>query len=214
MEALKAVGKIGCKAVISAGSQAQYGPMEGLTDEDADCRPNTEYGKWKHRYYEDGMEFCGRNGISFKEARFFSLYGEDDNERTMICAILSDMMENKACRLTECIQLWDFLYIEDAVDGLFRLMDTECADGAYNFGSGDVRPLKEFVMEMYKITNSRSRLLFGAVPYPETGMVNICPDIRKLQQQTGWQAKISFSDGIRRVFAKKEAESIYGVYFD
>ena len=122
-----------------------------------------------------------------------------DNPQTMVLSILKDMMDNAPCRMTECIQLWDFLYIEDAVDGIFRLMDMQCEDGAYNFGSGDIRPLKEFVMEMYKITGSKSQMLFGAIPYPDTGMVNVCPDISKLQMQTGWNAKTTFADGIQKI---------------
>lgn len=199
IDALKAVKQIGCKMIISAGSQAEYGPMQDKVSEDDACKPNTEYGIWKLKYYEEGMLFCKKHGISFKEPRFFSLYGADDNEKTMILSILDDMMHNRPCKMTQCIQLWDFLYIEDAIDGVFRLMNTPCADGAYNFGTGDIRPLKEFIMEMYQITNSASPLLFGSVPYPLTGMVNVCPDIKKLQTQTGWRAETSFADGIRKI---------------
>lgn len=204
MQALEAVKNIGCKRVISAGSQAEYGPMRDKVKETDVCRPNTEYGKWKLKYYEDGMKFCKENKISFKEPRFFSLYGEGDYEQTMIQSILSNMLLNQPCELTQCIQLWDFLYIEDAVDGIFRLMDCACEDGAYNFGSGDIRPLKEYVLEMHRMTQSKSPLLFGAVPYPETGMVNVCPDIGKLQEQTGWKVKVTFEEGIRRLIDDKQ----------
>lgn len=205
MHALKGIKEIGCKIVIGAGSQAEYGPMQDKVNEETVCQPNTEYGIWKLKYYEDGMAFCKNHGISFKEPRFFSLYGKDDNENTMILSILDDMMNNSPCRLTECIQLWDFLYIEDAVDGVFKLMNVPCADGAYNFGTGDIRPLKEFIMEMYQITHSTSPLLFGAVPYPSTGMVNVCPDINKLKIQTGWKAETAFADGIREIIKYKIA---------
>lgn len=204
MDALKAVNNIGCKVIISAGSQAEYGPMTDCVNEDSICKPNTEYGKWKLKYYNDAMEFCKKAGISFKEPRFFSLYGEDDYDKTMILSILDDMTKNNECRLTKCIQLWDFLYIEDAIEGMYRLISLECEDGAYNFGSGDIRPLKEFVMEMYKIVDSKSELLFGAIAYPETGIVNACPDISKLQKQTGWTAKKSFSEGIKKICEYKQ----------
>lgn len=199
MEALKAAVKSGCKMAISAGSQAEYGPILNRVSENFICQPNTEYGRWKLKYYNDGINYCKQLGISFKEPRFFSLYGENDNEQTMILSILKCMMNDMPCRMTQCIQLWDFLYIEDAIDGIFRLMNIPCEDGAYNFGSGDIRPLKEFVMEMYRITNSKSQLIFGAVPYPDTGMVNVCPDISKLQKQTGWTARTVFADGIQKI---------------
>lgn len=203
MAALKTAVKIGCKIIINAGSQAEYGSMKTKITENDVCRPNTEYGFWKLKYYEEGMKYCEKHGISFKEARFFSLYGEDDNAQTMVLSILYNMINNYPCKLTKCIQLWDFLYIDDAIDGIWRLINMPCANGAYNFGSGDIRPLKEFVMEMYKISNSKSQLLFGAIPYPQTGMVNVCPDISKLQTQTGWNAATDFSQGIHKIIQYK-----------
>jgi nucleoside-diphosphate-sugar epimerase len=199
MEALKAVKNIGCKLVISAGSQAEYGLMQNKINEDAVCRPNTEYGIWKLNYYKDGMDYAKQHDMAFKEPRFFSLYGEDDDERTMILSILTNMIKNMPCKMTQCVQLWDFLYIDDAIDGIIRLINIPCEDGVYNFGSGDIRPLKEFVMEMYQIADSKSQLLFGAISYPDTGMVNVCPDISKLQTQTGWKAATSFADGIQKI---------------
>lgn len=204
MLALEAVKNIGCKVVISAGSQAEYGLMTKEIKENDNCEPNTEYGKWKLEYYKNGMEFCKDNKIAFKEPRFFSLYGEDDYEKTMVLSILNNMLENRPCKLTKCIQLWDFLYIDDAIDGMLRLMECECDNGAYNFGSGDIRPLKDYVMEMYRITGTQSELMFGAVPYPLTGIVNACPNICKLKEQTGWTPKISFEEGIRRIITYKQ----------
>lgn len=210
MEALKAVQLIGCKTVISAGSQAEYGHMEDKTDEKCICRPNTEYGKWKLQYYKEASAFCQEKEIAFKEPRFFSLFGEDDYEQTMVLSILDDMLYNRPCRLTECVQLWDFLYIDDAIDGVYRLMTMECEDGAYNFGSGDTRPLKEFVMEMYRLSGSHSELLFGAIPYPATGMVNVYPDIAKLRKQTGWESRRQFSEGIKALIEYKRQIKVVG----
>lgn len=201
MDGLYEAIKLGCKTVISAGSQAEYGLMSGNTkvSEEMVCHPNTEYGKWKLRYYEEAYQFCEKRGVKFKEPRFFSLYGEDDYENTLILSTLRHMLNHEPCGLTKCIQMWDFLYIDDAVDGLLKLIEGRGSAGAYNFGSGDIRILKDFVMEMYQITGSRSKLLFGAIPYPDTGMVSIKPDIAKMQRETGWSAKTTFEAGIRKI---------------
>ncbi len=191
--------KLGCKVIISAGSQAEYGNINGKIYETTECRPNTEYGKFKLKFYNDTIELCQKKGIHFKEPRFFSLYGKDDYEGTMIISMIKNMLLNKRCELTECIQLWDFLYITDAIKGLIYLAEKDCIDGAYNFGSGDTRKLREFIIEMYKATNSKSELLFGQVPYPDTGMVSIYPCIEKLNIETGWRPNISFEEGIKIV---------------
>lgn len=108
------------------------------------------------------------------------------------------MLENKPCELTECIQLWDFLYIDDAIDGLVKLVEDDVPEGIYNFGSGYSAPLKEFIEEMKGITHSESELMYGTIPYPTTGIVNVNPAVGRLLA-LGWKTKTSFADGIRQI---------------
>lgn len=198
LQALYAAAAMCCKIFISAGSQAEYGNLNGKITEDALCRPTTEYGKWKLAFYEEARKYCGEHGIALKEPRFFSLYGENDAETTMVIDIAKKMLKNEPCELTLGIQNWDYLYISDAIEGLIRLMEIKCDDGVYNFGSGDVRQLKEYVAEMYTLTHSASELRFGAIPYADTGMVSIWPDITKLRA-IGWRAEVPFSLGMQRI---------------
>lgn len=203
MECLYAVCSLGCKKFLSAGSQAEYGPMHGVVTEESACLPNTAYGREKLRFYQDASKVCEKNGVCLVEPRFFSLYGEGDNPGTMVLSILDAMLKNEPCRLTACIQRWDFLHIEDAVRGLELLISGDCTQGAYNFASGKSRVLKGYIEEMYRVTQSKSRLLYGAVPYPKTGMVSMRPSVDKLQRDTGWEAAVSFGEGIRRIIDSK-----------
>lgn len=204
MMCVKAVCRLGCRKILLAGSQAEYGVMHGITTEQSDCIPNTEYGKAKLRLYQEASRWCLDHGVSLIEPRFFSLYGEDDDPDTMVLSMLRAMLKNEPCRLTRCTQAWDFLHIEDAVQGLLLLLEKECADGAYNFASGDCRELKEFVEEMRQAAQSESLMEYGSVPYPITGMVNMYPCVDKLQEETGWKAEIPFSEGIRRMIKSME----------
>lgn len=114
--------------------------------------------------------------------------------------------------LTECVQMWDYLYIDDAVAGLTKLLTENHPGGIYNLGSGDCRPLRDYVEEMYRITGSHSALQYGAIPYPDTGAVNIHPDVSKMRS-IGWTPSVSFEQGLRMImrqkqyFAKDGAES-------
>ena len=204
MECVKSFIQAGCSVVVTAGSQAEYGSWysNGQLSEEVLCRPNTEYGKYKLKLYEEAVSVCEESHVRLIEPRFFSLYGPDDYEGTMIISILSDMLHDRVCKLTQCIQQWDFLYVEDAVDALFRLIDSKSSCGVYNFGYGRARELKEYVMLMYELTKSHSLLEFGAIPYPSTGMVNTNPSIEKLCKEISWKPQISFEEGIMRVIDK------------
>ena len=199
MTALKEAQKLNCKIFFSAGSQAEYGLYNEKITEETECRPVTEYGKYKYKFYVDALEFCEKENIKFKEPRFFSLYGKGDYEGTMVISIIKKMLKNEDCDLTECVQLWDFLHIRDAIEGLIKLAKCECENGAYNFGNGDSKSLKEFVGEMYRLTNSKSKLNYGKVPYPNNLIINVNPDVTKLKTALNWSPKITFEEGIKEI---------------
>lgn len=198
--------KLGCHKIISAGSQAEYGPwnLERKISEKDIPNPNTEYGKQKLAFYEFASEFSEKNEITMIEPRFFSLYGPDDFGGTLIMSMLDNMRENKPCLMTQCIQRWDYLYIDDAISALTKLILEDYPSGVYNFGSGESHNLKHYIEIMYQETGSKSELMYGAIPYPITGMVNVNPDVTKLIG-IGWRPTISFEEGIRRILHKKNA---------
>lgn len=200
MAALASMVRAGCRGVMLAGSQAEYGIQEAVISEESPCRPNTEYGKWKLALFRDCTSYCLRHGVVLLEPRFFSLYGPGDFPETMLISMAHNMLLNKQCRLTECRQMWDFLYIQDAIDAMILLLENDTASGIYNFASGDCRPLKEFVEELHELLGSKSELLYGAIPYPETGMVSIQPHIGKLLGALSpWYPAVSFATGMKRV---------------
>ena len=202
LDAVQSVLNAGCRCIISAGSQAEYGPQDGIISETTECSPNTAYGREKLAFYHDMVKLCQKTRAQYREPRFFSLYGPDDYLGSMIMSTLECMLHNVPCRLTQGLQMWDFLYIDDAVEGLLKLCDPAVPNGVYNFGSGDARPLRSFIEEMAQITDTKSELLFGAVPYPATGMVSIWPDISKLKTELNWSAKTSFCTGIQKILNK------------
>lgn len=188
-----------CKRIILAGSQAEYGAYNSIITEEMESRPNTEYGKFKLKLYNDVLEICNKKNIEIKEPRFFSLYGESDFDGTLIMTLVKNMVENKPCELTECIQMWDFCYIDDAINAVLDLCLKNCSNGIYNIASGNIKILKEYIENIRDILNSKSELFYGKVPYPVTGVVSIQPSIQKIKNETGWYPKVSFEEGINRI---------------
>lgn len=203
ISALHSAVKLNANIFMSAGSQAEYGLQNNIITEDTVPKPVTAYGKSKLKFYKYSMEFCKNNNIKFVEPRFFSLYGAGDYKGTLIMSMLDKMLKNEPCDLTDCMQKWNFLNIKDAVAGMKILLECEQVNaGAYNFASKDTRELKSFLLEMQDITNSKSKLNFGAIPHNDSGKYGINPDITKLLN-TGWQPKISFEDGIMEIIKSK-----------
>lgn len=196
MEALNAALRLNCKKIISAGSQAEYGNYDTIISEETICRPVTEYGKSKLKYYENAIKECKEKGVSFKEPRFFSIYGPGDYENSLIISTIRKMLKNEVCQFTESTHMWNFLYISDAIEGIIKLIEIDCADGPYNFASNDTRKLKDFIEDIKVATNSNSLLRFGEIPYTINNCFSLKPEIEKFYSETGWQPKIRFHDGL------------------
>lgn len=199
IECLKAMHRAGCKTIVFAGSQAQYGPKYGdaPTVETDETLPNTHYGKAKNAFSQYAQAYCKDHGLRYIEPRIFSIYGEGDFEGTLTMSLLKKLVANAPCDLTQCVQLWDYLYIDDAVKLISKLIEKETADGIFHIAAGDIRPLKDFVMQMYAITGSQSELRFGAIAYPATGIVNINPSVEKTKNTIGEFELTPFEVGIK-----------------
>lgn len=198
IKAVKSVINMNCKIIVTAGSQAEYGVTNKVITEETECLPLTQYGKYKLKNYEETYKICTEQNIRIYEPRFFSLYGENDYEETMIISTIKKMLNNDECNFTECNQNWSYLHVRDAVDGLLVLIDGNCESGIYNFAGKDTFELKEYILKMKRIINSNSKLNFGAIPYGKSGKVSFIPCIDKLIR-CGWSPKVTFEEGIKEI---------------
>ena len=66
--------------------------------------------------------------------------------------------------------------------------------------------MKDYVEEMYSITESKSVLNYGAIAYPPTGIVHTNPSIDKLVNEINWKPMTSFRDGIQKVIDYQKEE--------
>jgi nucleoside-diphosphate-sugar epimerase len=207
IKAIKVAFELGCKSFVGVGSQAEYGQCIGKITESYKVAPLTEYGKAKLRTCEDGKKLAERLGVKFIWARIFSVYGKGDFEGTLIMSAISKMLNNEKLSLTECIQSWDFLHVLDAANALLLL--SSAPSGIYNIASGVSHPLKDFVYEMVRLTNSYSILEFGVIPYNTEGMVSFEPVVDKLISVAGWAPKISFDQGICEIIGIMKKRKSY-----
>lgn len=203
VKAFNSAVQMQCEFFLGAGSQAEYGIVEGLVDENYICLPNTEYGKEKLHAYSTLENLAKENNMRFVWTRIFSLYGKYDYSKTLVMSSIEKMKNNAPIDLSPCTHLWDFLNVEDAARALKLLAVTDCENGIYNVASGEYRPLREFVEEIKEVLESSSELRFGKIEYGSGGPVNLMPVADKIKCQTMWQPIISFKEGIKKMIDYK-----------
>ena len=193
------IEKCGCSKVVLPGTFSEYKNMHIPIDEETVCESDLEYGRYKHKLYEEAYELCIQKGVKLVEVRLFSIYGEGDSEEKMINQIMRKLLRNEDILLTPGEQIWDFLYIDDVVRVFKELIDKDVESGCYNIATNEHRTLRNYIEEMKAITGSKSNLIFGAIPYGTNVIPHVICVTDKINRAIDWRPKVEFSEGIEKM---------------
>ena len=197
LQAVKAAKELGCTRFVGAGSQAEYGRVEGTLTPDTPAFPENGYGIAKLCAGQMTRILCEQLGMEHVWTRILSIYGPYDGENTMIMSTIYKLMKGEKPSLTAGEQMWDYMYSKD-VARAFRLIGEKGKSGStYCLGSGKARPLKEYVIMLRDAIDSSLPLGIGDVPYGDKQVMYLCADIDNLKEDTGFVPETQFQDGIR-----------------
>lgn len=188
----------GTSVFVGAGSQAEYGHVTCKLDGKTSTDPESGYGIAKLAAGKLSRILCKQIGIRFNWTRILSVYGEMDAEHTLIMYLVKTILAGETPQLTKCEQTWDYIYSDDAASALLAIGIKGKEDKIYCIGSGDHRPLSEYVRIVRDTIDPKVDLGFGAREYyPHQAMI-LCADISDLAEDTGFKPMYSFEDGMSR----------------
>ena len=197
LQAVRAAAELGCRRFIGAGSQAEYGPMDvEKISPDSPVNPSTPYGASKLAAGHLAGMLCRELGMECIWPRIFSVYGKYEKETTMVASGLRKMLAGEPTEFTPAMQRWDYLYSKDAGRAFYLIGEKGKGGSVYCVGSGQARPLKEYIEEMAALTGA-GKPGIGAKPYPPGAVMNLCADIGTLTGDTGFIPEYTFEQGIR-----------------
>ena len=199
LDAVRLAKKLGCHTFVFAGSQAEYGRVEGKLTADTPTYPENEYGKYKLQAGETTRALCESLSIKHIWARILSVYGPYDSKTSMIMSAISKLRNGEIAEFTKGEQQWDYLYSADAANALLLAAMKGKHGRIYPIGSGSVRALSEYIQILKNQIDPHAQIELGAVPYAPRQVMYLCADISQLKQDTGFEPKTEFEDGIREI---------------
>ena len=200
--ALDAVGlakRLGCQVFVGAGSQAEYGVAQEKLTSSTPTKPFSGYGMAKLCAGQMTRLYAKQIGIQHIWTRVLSVYGRRDNPATMVMSTIDKLLKSEIPKLTAGEQVWDYLYDQDAAAAFVAMAKFGRDGGIYPLGSGEGKPLKDYIEILRDIVNPTMNLDFGSIPYSDNQVMYLCADIEDLKKDTGWTPKISFEEGIRLI---------------
>lgn len=197
MDAVSTAAAMQCRKFIGAGSISQYElqTIEGQANA-AD----------KHKVYKTAKLCCqymGRSvaqdlGITFIWPIITNIYGVGESSPRLVNSMIRNLLDGKHQALSEGNQLYDFIYITDAAKAFRLIGEKGKADRIYTIAQGQVQPLKYFLNTIRDAVAPDAELGFGELTFNGIYLPSECYDISNLVEDTGFQAEITFANGIHK----------------
>jgi nucleoside-diphosphate-sugar epimerase len=200
--ALKIAEKMNCGVFVFPGSQAEYGINPNCISEKTECRPISPYGKAKLQFGQIAQRYCENKTIRFVHLRIFSVYGYGDRKGTLVDGCIQTFNHGGKMEMGACQQLWNYLYIDDFVQILLRIISIPNAEGIINVASENTNILKDYVLRIFETSNKTGTYCFGQTVVKPEGVPVLNPDITKLKEIIGDYQEIPFERGILSIMNK------------
>lgn len=199
LDAVTVAKKYGCHTFIGAGSQAEYGRVEGILKPETPTFPEMGYGYAKLCAGQMTRDYAHQLGLCHIWTRILSVYGPNDGAQSMVMSTIYKLKNGIVPEFTKGEQKWDYLYSGDAATAFYLLGEHGVDGKTYVLGSGQARPLAEYIYEIRDTIAPNSELKLGAVQYSPKQVMFLCADITELQKDTGWIPKTRFKEGIQTI---------------
>ncbi len=198
LDAVELAHKLGCSVFVGAGSQAEYGRVSGKLTPTTPTAPENGYGIAKLTAGRMSGIVCAKYGIRHGWARILSVYGEYDGENSMVMSTIGKILNGVVPEFTPAEQIWDYMYSADAAEALVAISERGKDGAVYCLGSGEPKPLCDYIKMIRDAVDEKAELGIGKLPYAENQVMYLCADITALTEDTGFVPRYSFCDGIKR----------------
>jgi len=199
LDAVRAAKALGCEVFVGVGSQAEYGRVNCKLTDSTPTNPENEYGKAKLIANQKTRELCNELGIRHEWARLLSVYGPFDHVNSLVYSAIFQLKRGINPEYTPAEQIWDLLYCEDAANAINLIAKNGKPNEIYVVGSGEEKPLKEYIETIHRVVNPDIIPVFGQKKYSENQVMYLCADIEKLEKDTGFKQNVTFEEGIKRM---------------
>jgi GDP-D-mannose 3',5'-epimerase len=212
LNVLESGRKAGVKRMFYSSSACIYPERNQLDPNNPNCSeesaypaaPDSEYG-WEKLFSERlYLSYMRNYGVEVRIARFHNIFGPEgtwqggkEKAPAAVCRKVSEAAEHGA------IEIWgdgqqtrSFLYIDECLDGVRRLMESEFC-GPVNIGSEEMITINDLARMTMEIAGKPLQIV--NIPGP-TGVRGRRSDSRLVLEHLGWAPSQPLRIGLERTF--------------
>ncbi len=147
-------------------------------------------------------DYHRQNEVDTRIIRIFNTYGPrmlPDDGRVVSNFIVQALKGQKLTIYGEGNQTRSFCYVDDLVEGMIRMMNTDDFIGPVNLGNPGEFTILELAMLVQQKLGQKSNISF--MPLPSDDPRQRCPDISLAKAKLGWAPTIDLATGLDKTIA-------------
>jgi UDP-glucuronate decarboxylase len=145
------------------------------------------------------MDYHRQNGVDIKIVRIFNTYGPRMllNDGRVVSNFIVQALKGEPITIYgKGTQTRSFCYVDDLIEGMARMMDTENFTGPVNLGNPEEYTILELAQKIIVMTGSRSKITYR--PLPSDDPTQRQPDITLARKKLNWEPAVSVTNGLQK----------------
>ena len=195
---LEGAKKHGIERFVYISSSMVYGDFEDQVLEDAECRPQGQYGIMKLCGEDLVKDYARRCGFEYVIIRPSAVYGPLDVEDRVVAKFMLAAMRGDVLKVNGANEKLDFTYVDDAADGIVtaatRIM---CRNMTFNITkSHSVSLLEAAEMIVNIVGKGTIEVVDKDADFPSRGALNI----DRAKTILSFDPKVDVEEGFQRYY--------------
>lgn len=196
-KALRTACKLGCKKFVNAGSIMEKETYTAVYTQDSTPGLPYIYGAGKLAARAICKPIANSLDIDLCWAVITNAYGAGEFSPRFVNSTIRKIIAGEPLQFTAATQNYDFIYIDDVASAFYAIGEHGKPNREYTIGSGNARPLKEFIIEMQQALAPEAVPVFGDIPFTGVNMPLSAFDTTAIKDDCGFTPSISFAEGTK-----------------
>ncbi len=187
------------KKFIQIGSCIEYGKNLSPQKEDSsNTKTFSIYGKAKLMSTNYLLSMYKKHSFPVSILRLYLVYGPYQAKNRIIPIVIDNALKSKEFDCSAGTQFRDFVYVDDVVKGIIKLLKNKKTDGQIiNLGSGKPIMIKNVILKICKIIGS-GKPQFGKIKFRKDEIKKLYPNITKAKKILNWVPKVKINLGLKK----------------
>lgn len=139
---------------------------------------------------------CKTIGLQFVWMQFSNIFGPTNKTGNLVDYALKEILNDKEAKFGPALQPYDFIYVDDLIEAVYRLGTMKTTRSFYFIGSSQPRVLKDYLLEIGDKTNKKELIKIGLRPDDGIKYSFDMFDTSSLEQEIGKYVEKTFSERI------------------